>query len=193
MGFPSPLPPGAAALYAIPGLPYPRPVVFLKTPYGEVFLHQVEDRVGHRFRRGERRDIRDVVDERGPAYVVRIGFRLRPERRVDDEGDLPVLDQVGDVGAPLGDLQDGFRRDVVAVEEIRGGASTPSLSASRMLTNPLPPFGSIIPAAICALANARPNLESIPITSPVDFISGPRIVSTWGNLMKGNTASLTLI
>src|SRR5206468_11620714 len=30
-----------------------------------------------------------------------------------------------------------------------------------------------------------------PITSPVDFISGPRIVSTPGNLMNGKTASLT--
>ena len=29
------------------------------------------------------------------------------------------------------------------------------------------------------------------MTSPVDFISGPRIVSTPGNLMNGNTASLT--
>jgi hypothetical protein len=42
------------------------------------------------------------------------------------------------------------------------------------------------------LANAAPNFPSIPITSPVDFISGPRSVSTSGNLMKGNTASLTL-
>src|SRR4029450_9850990 len=31
----------------------------------------------------------------------------------------------------------------------------------------------------------------MPMTSPVDFISGPRITSTPGNLMKGNTASLT--
>ena len=31
----------------------------------------------------------------------------------------------------------------------------------------------------------------MPITSPVDFISGPRIGSASGNLPKGNTASLT--
>ncbi|MNN30298.1 hypothetical protein D3C81_1439430 [compost metagenome] len=30
------------------------------------------------------------------------------------------------------------------------------------------------------------------MTSPVDFISGPRIGSTPGNLANGNTASLTL-
>jgi hypothetical protein len=29
------------------------------------------------------------------------------------------------------------------------------------------------------------------MTSPVDFISGPSTVSTCGNLMKGNTDSLT--
>ena len=28
------------------------------------------------------------------------------------------------------------------------------------------------------------------MTSPVDFISGPNIVSTFGNLLKGNTGSL---
>src|SRR3970040_1209585 len=115
---PPPPPPPPPARPPSRALPSPRPVLFLKTPYGEVFLHQVEDRMGHRFRRGERRDIRDVVDERGPAYVVRIGFRLRPERRVDDEGDLPVLDQVRDGGAPLGDVQDVVRRDVGAVEKI---------------------------------------------------------------------------
>jgi transketolase len=35
------------------------------------------------------------------------------------------------------------------------------------------------------------KLRPTPITSPVDFISGPRMVSTPGNLLKGNTASLT--
>ena len=32
----------------------------------------------------------------------------------------------------------------------------------------------------------------MPITSPVDFISGPSTVSTPGNLMNGKTASFTL-
>jgi hypothetical protein len=30
-----------------------------------------------------------------------------------------------------------------------------------------------VPAAICALAKAWPKCEAWPITSPVDFISGP--------------------
>ena len=33
----------------------------------------------------------------------------------------------------------------------------------------------------------------MPITSPVERISGPKIVSVPGNLLKGNTASLTAI
>ena len=36
------------------------------------------------------------------------------------------------------------------------------------------------------------KFSSIPITSPVDFISGPRIKSTPSNLLNGKTDSLTL-
>ena len=49
-----------------------------------------------------------------------------------------------------------------------------------------------MPAAIWLLAKARPNVEPIPITSPVERISGPRRVSTPGKRSKGSTASLTL-
>ena len=35
------------------------------------------------------------------------------------------------------------------------------------------------------------NFWSIPITSPVDFISGPKMTSSPGNLSKGKTDSLT--
>ncbi len=49
-----------------------------------------------------------------------------------------------------------------------------------------------MPAAIWLLAKARPKVEPMPITSPVDRISGPRRVSTPGNRPKGSTASLTL-
>ena len=55
----------------------------------------------------------------------------------------------------------------------------------------LPVDGSFSPAAICDLTNASPKLAPTPITSPVDFISGPSIVSAPGNLMNGNTASFT--
>ena len=65
------------------------------------------------------------------------------------------------------------------------------LSASRTLMKALPPCGSRTPAASCDFTNASPKVSPTPITSPVDFISGPRMVSTPGNLANGNTASFT--
>ena len=44
-----------------------------------------------------------------------------------------------------------------------------------------------------ALANAVPNVESMPMTSPVERISGPSRVSTPENFPNGSTASLTAI
>ena len=55
----------------------------------------------------------------------------------------------------------------------------------------LPSVGSLTPAASCDLTNASPKVSPTPITSPVDFISGPRIVSTPGKRANGKTASLT--
>ncbi len=57
--------------------------------------------------------------------------------------------------------------------------------------NTCPDRGKRFPAAICALANAAPNDVPMPMTSPVDFISGPSNVSTPGNFENGKTASLT--
>src|SRR5574343_1126103 len=54
-----------------------------------------------------------------------------------------------------------------------------------------PDFGSFTPAANCDLTKASAKVVPTPMTSPVDFISGPRMVSTPGNLTKGKTASLT--
>ena len=42
-----------------------------------------------------------------------------------------------------------------------------------------------------ALPNASPNVVPLPITSPVDFISGPKIGSTFLNLLNGKTGALT--
>ena len=47
------------------------------------------------------------------------------------------------------------------------------------------------PAATIAFASAMPGSPSIPITSPVDFISGPSTVSTPGNRPNGRTAAFT--
>ena len=54
-----------------------------------------------------------------------------------------------------------------------------------------PSSGSPLSAASCALANALPNESEMPITSPVERISGPRIGSNSRNLLNGNTASFT--
>jgi len=66
-----------------------------------------------------------------------------------------------------------------------------SLSRVATDTNTSPSDGRNALAAICALANAIGRLSSMPITSPVDFISGPRMMSTPANLLNGNTLSFT--
>ena len=48
-----------------------------------------------------------------------------------------------------------------------------------------------MPAASWLLANAIENRSLMPITSPVERISGPSTMSTPVNLMNGNTASFT--
>jgi len=76
-----------------------------------------------------------------------------------------------EAGEIAGDVEDVWL--VVVVDADEGGA----LERQRL------------PAAIWALTNAAPKLGAPPITSPVDFISGPSRVSTPGNRTKGNTAS----
>src|SRR5438874_2994885 len=57
--------------------------------------------------------------------------------------------------------------------------------------NATPDLGNTDPALSCALTYALPNESSMPMTSPVDFISGPRMVSTPGKRANGNTGDLT--
>ena len=66
------------------------------------------------------------------------------------------------------------------------------LSSSLTEMNALPSRGQPIdPEASSALPNARANVFAMPITSPVERISGPSIVSTPGNFANGNTDSFT--
>ncbi len=72
------------------------------------------------------------------------------------------------------------------------------LSRLAIDTKTRPVVGSGPNAAACDLLNAVPKSRSRPITSPVDFISGPSTVSTcWPsavrNRLNGITASLTAI
>ena len=67
------------------------------------------------------------------------------------------------------------------------------LSSSFIEINTSPFLGRLTLAPSWLLAKASPNVEPIPITSPVDFISGPRMTSVPGNRANGKTASFTAI
>ncbi|SKZ92565.1 Uncharacterised protein [Mycobacteroides abscessus subsp. abscessus] len=76
------------------------------------------------------------------------------------------------------------------------GKSRARLSLLATDTKTAPWVGSEPYAAVCDLANARPKSASIPMTSPVDFISGLSSASTpvpskRRKRLNGNTASLT--
>lgn len=77
--------------------------------------------------------------------------------------------------SPLGDGHDGL----ICVRQKRTLAmgTMASLYLSIMVMNTLPLIGSRCPAASAALAYAALKLSSMPITSPVDRISGPSSVS----------------
>ena len=65
------------------------------------------------------------------------------------------------------------------------------MSVSARLRNTVPVTGTFSPAAIVALANAWPKVSAMPITSPVDFISGPSMGSLPASLRKGRTTFFT--
>ena len=73
----------------------------------------------------------------------------------------------------------------------RAGRTTERLSRLATEMNTVPPAGRTAPVASWAFARASPRSAAMPMTSPVERISGPRMMSTPGNLLKGNTLSLT--
>src|SRR5690554_6231012 len=77
------------------------------------------------------------------------------------------------------------------IDQVPRHSGSTVLSTSRTDINATPFAGRRSPAARDALAKASSKLSPRPITSPVDFISGPRIGSTDGNLLNGNTDSFT--
>ena len=71
-------------------------------------------------------------------------------------------------------------------------ASQPrALSRSASDRNTVPFSGSGPPAAIWLFMKARPVVRSMPMTSPVERISGPSSASASGKRLNGKTASLT--
>ena len=73
----------------------------------------------------------------------------------------------------------------------RATSQAPERSSLLTLINAVPEVGRIAPAPAWDLTKAHPKSLSIPMTSPVDFISGPRSTSTPANFVNGNTASFT--
>jgi len=65
------------------------------------------------------------------------------------------------------------------------------LSRPRTERNTVPDFGKLEPEPIKPLPNAAAKFLSMPMVSPVDFISGPSSTSTPAKRAKGNTASFT--
>ena len=76
------------------------------------------------------------------------------------------------------------------------GSTLGALSRSESERNTVPDSGSAPNDATWLLAYASPNVSAIPMTSPVERISGPRTESTpipsvLRNLFQGSTASFT--
>src|SRR3546814_10592908 len=72
---------------------------------------------------------------------------------------------------------------------LRAAARMAGLSLSFTEMKTLPDCGSVTPAASCDLAKAVAKLRSMPMTSPVDFISGDKTGSVPGKRAKGKTRS----
>ena len=73
----------------------------------------------------------------------------------------------------------------------RATATARGLSPFFTVMQTVPRVGRREPAPSWLFSIASPKVAPTPITSPVERISGPRIGSTPGNLLNGNTASLT--
>ena len=66
-----------------------------------------------------------------------------------------------------------------------------ALSRSATVMRIVPSSGIRMFAPLIALNKASEYVRPIPITSPVDFISGPRAISTSPILEKENTGAFT--
>ena len=67
----------------------------------------------------------------------------------------------------------------------------PGLSESVTVMNTVPSVGRCEPAAACAFANAVGKSGAMPMTSPVERISGPSTASEPAKRSNGRTASFT--
>ena len=147
------------------------------------------------------------MQEGGAAERSGIGERLSSLGGIENELHLAVFDGIDNMRAAFELLVDPRRFDAVCAEvalcsrrcdDLESklassftAASTRGLSASRTETKTVPARGSRAPPPIWLFAKAASKERSMPITSPVERISGPSTVSTPGKRANGNTASLT--
>ena len=165
-----------------------------------------------RRRRGarHRRDARDAALDRGPADLPAVGARPAPDRGVDHEVHVAAADAVGDVRRSLADLVQLLDRDAhLADRRARCRGSRARGSRGRACAR----RAAWRPACRCRRremktapserqrhARRRPapcrtrsgSRRAMPITSPVDFISGPSSASAPWRRWNGSTASFTL-
>src|SRR4051812_35965968 len=107
----------------------------------------------------------------------------------------PIL-LIASTGIPMRRIASAVPR-VATIENPRSCNATaiaeaPDLSLSVTVMKTVPRWGSAAPAAACALAKAVGKSRAMPITSPVERISGVRTASEPSKRSNGRTASLTL-
>src|SRR5690242_17640722 len=73
--------------------------------------------------RGQRRDARNVVANRGAANGFFIVEGFAAQRRIDDQIDLAGLDEVNDIGPAFVYFEDAFGFDACSVQSSSGAAS----------------------------------------------------------------------
>ena len=183
-------------------------MIFLQTLHFQFAPFHGPDGVQGGPRRGHGGGVGDVVFQGRPADGVGVRRGVAAFRGVDQQVDIAALDAVDDMGPAFPDLVDPGHRQAVLPEKRRGagggievealGLDSPgpvsqraALSASLTLKTTPPVRGTIWPAANCDLAKAKPKSSSIPMTSPVERISGPSSGSTPGKRRNGKTDSFT--
>jgi hypothetical protein len=125
---------------------------------------------------------------RGGSNGLAIAHRLQPFGSIDDQRDAAILDFIDNVRAALRNLVDAGDRDPLFCEVGGGAVGSEQVETQRKM---VPAIGSTVPTPSCDFANAVAKSQSRPMTSPVDFISGPSTGSVPGKRAKGKIDSLT--
>ena len=174
------------------------------------FLLQLDHRVNAAYcslRRRKRRYAGNVIANRGASNGFFVVERFTAQRRVEHQIDLARLDQVDDVRPPLVHLKYLIARHPGSVERGSSPARGHQLETERYEFLPKRcdmPLVTIVDAdehgarlrqflsrGELRLGERQPKDVEMPITSPVERISGPRMVSTPRNLLNGNTGDFT--